>query len=95
MVRLATVAIALALIILLVLYAREPFRGSRRTDRSSVTHRPSRASRHLQTKLLKLMHGDHQGAERLIQQAKLKYGGKSEDWYCEKVIFDLERDRWR
>jgi uncharacterized protein HemY len=95
MVRLATVAIVLALIILLVLYARDPFRGNHGTGRGSGTNRPRQASRHMQTKLLKLMHGDRKGAERLLQQARLKYGGKSEDWYCEKVIFDLERDRWR
>jgi uncharacterized protein HemY len=86
-------AIAVAIIVLIVVYARDFHSSSSQRQRASG--RSPRASHHLKTKLLKLMHGDRQGAERLIQQAKLKYGGKSENWYFEKVIFDLERDRWR
>ena len=93
MVPVAVGAIAIALLVLILLYRRDfPWSRSRRERSLS---RPGRASHHLQTKLLKLMHGDRKGAERLIQQARLKYGGKSDNWYVEKVIFDLERDRWR
>ncbi|EGD50939.1 hypothetical protein SAMN04244560_02886 [Thermoanaerobacter thermohydrosulfuricus] len=28
-----------------------------------------------------------------IQRLKVKYPGRTEKWYIEKVIFDLERDR--
>ncbi len=93
MVPVAVGAIVIGLIVLILLYIRDFPRSQTQRERSSS--RPGRASHHLQTKLLKLMHGDRKGAERLIQQARLKYGGKSDNWYVEKVIFDLERDRWR
>jgi uncharacterized protein HemY len=93
MVPVAVGAIAIALLVLIFLY-RHDFPGVR-PRRAHSSGRTGRASHHLQTKLLKLMHGDRQGAERLIRQARLKYGGKSDNWYVEKVIFDLERDRWR
>ncbi len=44
-------------------------------------------------RLLLLVGGYWEIAERLIQQAKDKYPGNSEQWYWEKVIADLERDR--
>lgn len=93
MVYVAVGAIAIAVLVLILLYHRDFPRS--KTQRGRSLGRPGRANHHLQTKLLKLMHGDRRGAERLIQQARLKYGGKSDDWYVEKVIFDLERDRWR
>jgi hypothetical protein len=52
-----------------------------------------RANRSLQRKLLLLLHEDHHAAERLVQQASFRYPGKSPDWYLEKVIYDLQRDR--
>lgn len=52
-----------------------------------------RANRSLRRKLLLLLHEDQQAAERLVQQATFKYPGKSADWYLEKVIYDLQRDR--
>jgi tetratricopeptide (TPR) repeat protein len=44
-------------------------------------------------KLLRLVGGYWEIAERLIDDAKYRYPGMSEDWYIEKVIQDLERDR--
>jgi tetratricopeptide (TPR) repeat protein len=43
--------------------------------------------------LLSLVGGQWGIAERLIQQAKSEFPGRSEVWYLEKVIADLERDR--
>ncbi|WP_072621601.1 tetratricopeptide repeat protein [Spirulina major] len=43
--------------------------------------------------LLALVGGQWGIAERLIQQAKAEFPGRSEVWYLEKVIADLERDR--
>jgi hypothetical protein len=37
--------------------------------------------------------GDRERAERLVNQAKKKHPEMSEDWYWEKAIADLERDR--
>ncbi|WP_416675499.1 hypothetical protein [Egbenema bharatensis] len=47
-----------------------------------------------QRRLMLLLHDDRRAAERLLTQVRLKYPGKSETWYWEKVIFDLERDRY-
>ncbi|MBW4663258.1 MAG: hypothetical protein KME01_03510 [Chroococcus sp. CMT-3BRIN-NPC107] len=50
-------------------------------------------SRNLQTKLLRLLNGDRHTANRLIALAKTRNPDKSVDWWVEKVIFGLERDR--
>lgn len=51
------------------------------------------ASRKLQKELLLLLHEDRKTANRLFTQAKLKYPNKTANWYVEKVIYDLKRDR--
>lgn len=53
------------------------------------------ASHELQNKLMRLLHGDRELAIRLLSQLKTKNPGKSVDWYVEKVIYDLDRDRGR
>ncbi len=57
------------------------------------TIRIEQASRQLQKKLLRLLHDERDTANRLLYQAKLKNPNRSVDWYVEKVIYDLERDR--
>lgn len=47
----------------------------------------------LRQRLLRLVGGYWEIAERLIDQAKEKYPGQREEWYWETVINDLERDR--
>ncbi|MFZ9737994.1 MAG: hypothetical protein ACO3EZ_08305 [Prochlorotrichaceae cyanobacterium] len=42
--------------------------------------------------LLQATKGDRELAERLMNYARNKYPGKSERWYLEKVLYDLERD---
>jgi hypothetical protein len=54
---------------------------------------PSKANPKLQRQLLRLLHEDRQAAERLVSYARLKYPGHNADWYVEKVIYDLKRDR--
>ncbi|HEY9852838.1 MAG TPA: hypothetical protein V6D28_25420 [Leptolyngbyaceae cyanobacterium] len=43
--------------------------------------------------LLAAVKGNKSLAKRLLAHAKERYPGKSERWYAEKVIYDLERDR--
>ena len=57
------------------------------------TIRIEQASRKLQKKLLLLLHDERATANRLLNHVKLKNPNKSVDWYVEKVIYDLERDR--
>ena len=49
--------------------------------------------RELQNQLYGMLGGDRERAERLVNQAKKKHPGMSEDWYWEKAIADLGRDR--
>jgi hypothetical protein len=53
----------------------------------------AQASRKLQRRLFTLLHEDREAAKRLLTQAKFRYPNKTADWYVEKVIYDLERDR--
>lgn len=47
----------------------------------------------LQQELLTLLHGNTEIASRLLQQQQNLNPGQSADWYLEKVIHDLKRDR--
>ena len=42
--------------------------------------------------LLQAVKGDRALAHRLLQGARLKYPDKTEKWYVEKVIYDIQRD---
>lgn len=44
-------------------------------------------------KLSRLCAYDQQVASRLLSHAKKRNPGQSEQWYVDKVIYDLERDR--
>ncbi len=46
----------------------------------------------LKSRLIARLSGDVAAAERLIEQAKQNYPGMPENWYCERVLDDLERD---
>jgi hypothetical protein len=47
----------------------------------------------LRGQLLTLLHKDVEAANRLLTQAKFKYPNRTTNWYAEKVIYDLTRDR--
>ncbi|MCT7951095.1 tetratricopeptide repeat protein [Ancylothrix sp. C2] len=49
----------------------------------------------LEKKLLMLLNGERRTALRLVESAQAKYPDKTIDWYYEKVIWDIERDRGR
>ncbi len=57
------------------------------------TIRIERATHKLQKKLLKLLHNDRETANRLLSHANRQNPNRSINWYVEKVIYDLERDR--
>ncbi|MDZ8070369.1 MAG: hypothetical protein RMY64_32965 [Nostoc sp. DedQUE08] len=67
------------------------------TPRGKVSHsyRNDPTNRALQSDLLILLKGDVATAKRLLLQQRRRNPGKSDNWYLEKVIYDLERDqRW-
>jgi tetratricopeptide (TPR) repeat protein len=55
----------------------------------------AKPSQELQNRLLTMVGGYWEVAERLIELAKRKNPGMPENWYWEKVIDDLESDRFR
>jgi hypothetical protein len=63
--------------------------------RNSVRRAAPPQHPHLERKLLKLLGGNRNTANRLIQQSQIRNPDKSADWHWEKAIYDLERDRWR
>ncbi|MDF5723464.1 MAG: ABC transporter permease [Rhizonema sp. PD37] len=48
----------------------------------------------LQNRLIAILDGDTGAVERLIKQAKHETPGMPENWYWERVIADVESDRW-
>ncbi|RUT08438.1 hypothetical protein DSM106972_016060 [Dulcicalothrix desertica PCC 7102] len=48
----------------------------------------------LEDKLLTLLRGDGAAAKRLLRLSRQRYPGRNAKWHVEKVIWDLERDRY-
>lgn len=53
------------------------------------------ADAHLQNQLFALVGGDRGTATRLVEQLKQNHPDMSENWYWQRAIADLERDRGR
>jgi hypothetical protein len=68
---------------------------NRPQGRVSHSYRKDPQNRYLQNDLLILLKGDVATAKRLLAQQQRKNPGRSDNWYLEKVIYDLERDRRR
>lgn len=73
-----------------------------RITQAQTVRRSSRLIRHgtggrvsgtVQRRLLRLVGDDRRIAAGLVERLRQKYPGMSEDWYWEKAIYDLERDR--
>jgi hypothetical protein len=90
----AAIAISVGLCLLLFAWQqRHSIQIGGRSDRINRQYRPQHP--HLERKLLKLLGGNRNTAERLIRQSRLRNPDRAADWHWEKVIYDLERDRWR
>jgi hypothetical protein len=61
-------------------------------DRRPRRSRSRRSSGSIPGHLLQAVKGDRALAHRLLEGARLKYPDKSEKWYVEKVIYDIQRD---
>ncbi len=58
-----------------------------------VEYLPGNASKNLQNELLVLLSGNVSVATRLLKHQQKLNPGTPSDWYLEKVIYDLKRDR--
>jgi hypothetical protein len=74
---------------------RKPNTESPRQPSGKVSHsyRNDPTNRALQADLLTLLKNDARTAKRLLLQQRRRTPGKTDNWYLEKVIYDLERDR--
>jgi hypothetical protein len=87
----AIIAIAVGICLLFIAWQqRNIVRSGRDRSRAIKPQHP-----HLERKLLKLLGGNRNTANRLISQSQIRYPDKQADWHWEKAIYDLERDRWR
>jgi hypothetical protein len=85
----------LYLCVLLVQIVREQRHNQQQPKRRQYLSRPpQRPNQALENQLLMMVFGDRQLALRLVRSARKMQPGRSEDWYWEKAIFDLERDRY-
>jgi uncharacterized protein HemY len=73
------------------LYQKLSTRRPRR--RGATASRMGNVRRETQRTLMALLNGDRKTADRLLQQARFQHPGRSENWYWEKVAYDLKRDR--
>jgi len=64
-----------------------------RGKRTSILSPPRDQVEILESRLLEILGGDIPTAKRLLRQQKLSKPGMSTEWYLQKVIWDLERDR--
>ncbi|NJL49322.1 MAG: hypothetical protein HC929_20090 [Leptolyngbyaceae cyanobacterium SM2_5_2] len=92
--------LAIALLVGLFFWLRRyQARGRARTRgyRRSTTAPSSKQSVNNQTKreLLRLVGGNREVAERLVDQVQLRNPNHSEQWCWEKAIYDIQRDRYR
>jgi hypothetical protein len=71
--------------------------NSWRKPKGKVSHsyRTDPNNRRLQHQLIQMLRGDTATAKRLLAQQRRNHPGRSDNWYLEKVIYDLERDRRR
>ncbi len=69
--------------------------SNQRNPRRKRSVRPKRraVNRSLETRLILLLRNDIQAAHRLVGSARRQHPGRQENWYWEKAIADLERDR--
>lgn len=69
-------------------------RNPTRSPRSAPYRAPiGRVSPAVQRKLLRLVGDDRKIAAGLVERLRQRHPGMPEDWYWEKAIYDLERDR--
>jgi len=51
------------------------------------------ADSELQNKLIQMLSGDRAAAERLVDRVRTNHPSRTENWYWQRAIDDLERDR--
>ncbi len=70
-------------------------RESLQTINPSIPNPPDEevTGNYLKNRLIARLSGDVAAAERLIEQAKQNFPGMPENWYCERVLDELDQDQ--
>ncbi len=82
----------IAIVIVLVVEIKKQQKG-RKLSLDSNNYLADLPSLKIQQKLLSMVGGDTHAVNRIINNLKQKYPGKTELWYWEKAMEDLEKDR--
>ncbi len=77
----------------LVQWAIAQMHGSQPVGRLGSPSGSARHSRRLERELVTMLNGNRKEAERLVSYIKRTHPGQPEDWYWDKAIYDLMRDR--
>jgi hypothetical protein len=65
----------------------------RKAGKWSKSYMTDPHNRSLQHQLVRMLQGDVATAKRLLKQKRQQQPGQTDNWYLEKVIYDLKRDR--
>ena len=68
-------------------------RGYRRHRSAATPTTPHSVNGSTQRELLRLVGGNRDVAQRLVEQVQLRNPNHSEQWCWEKAIYDIQRDR--
>jgi hypothetical protein len=67
--------------------------AARRSRDAHSRHSSRRVNRATRQRLMRLVNGNQAVADRLVQRVRSQNPDRSEQWWWEKAIYDLERDR--
>ncbi len=84
----------LGAIALMLLYSSVEKTSSKSRPHGMSVNRikPNQVNPRIKRRTIALLRNDLGAVERLLKHARQKYPGNSEQWYWEKILYDLERD---
>jgi cytochrome c-type biogenesis protein CcmH/NrfG len=85
--------IVVVIAVVLLYMALEKFSANSRVeDILADWNRNDGVDERVRRRTIALMNNDMERIERLLENARQRTPGKSEQWYWEKILYDLERD---
>jgi hypothetical protein len=89
-----SLSLLLALLLLLGLYVWFSRRRGQGRQRGRAWVQPGGpVAGHTRRELLRLVGGNREVAERLVEQVQVRYPNRNLQWCWEKAIYDIQRDR--
>ena len=91
-----SVILAIVLVVAVFCWAtgyRLPIRWPSGSNQGARTQLSGRVNRSTRQRLLRLTGGNRSVADRLVDRVRSQHPERSEQWWWEKAIYDIERDR--